>query len=169
MRIPDNLTIQPPDWPDARELCRDIAKHSESVTLNSKREAHAAEVDVESFTRAMLVIATNAWRIRAKITDPVTRQPKGEIAKDELRKVDRYIESIFESLSGIGMELKDRAGDAFDYGLPEKVIAAQPQAGLNNEIILETIRPTIYWRNQIAQQGEVIIATPLNTSNRKDI
>ena len=45
------------------------------------------------------------------------------------------------------MEVKDRTGEAFDYGLPEKVVTAQPQPGLTREIIIETIRPTIYWND----------------------
>jgi len=60
----------------------------------------------------------------------------------------------------VGMEVKDRTNEPFDYGLPEKVVTTQPQEGLSKEIIIETIRPTIYWNGQIAQQGEVVIATP---------
>ena len=76
---------------------------------------------------------------------------------------------MFQSLSGIGMEVKDRTGEAFDYGLPEKVLTAQPQPGLTREIIIETVRPTIYWNTQIAQPGEVVIGTPPEISGKKEV
>ena len=45
----------------------------------------------------------------------------------------------------MGLEIKDHTGDAFDYGLPLKVVTSQPTLGLTKESVLETIKPTIYW------------------------
>lgn len=158
--IPGELKIPRPDWPDAAEFARDIAKE-----IISPRSGHEiidkTEVLPERPAKVLLSIATNAWRIRTRLTDSTTREPREEMGTDDLKKVVRYLDSMFESLSGIGMEVKDRTGEAFDYGLPEKVVAAQPQAGLSKEIVLETLRPTIYFGRQIAQQGEVVIGTPL--------
>jgi hypothetical protein len=33
---------------------------------------------------------------------------------------------------------------------------------------LETLRPTIYWGNQIVQQGEVVIATPEESAKQEE-
>lgn len=158
--IPEELKIPRPDWPDAAEFAREIARG-----IVSPRPGHEliekTEVLPERAAKALLSIATNAWRIRTRLSDSTTREPRDEIGTDDLRKIIRYLGSMFESLSGIGMEVKDRTGEAFDYGLPEKVVAAQPQAGLSKEIVLETLRPTIYFGRQIAQQGEVVIGTPL--------
>lgn len=159
--IPEDLKIPRPAWPDAAEFAREIAKG-----IVSPRSGHElidkTEVLPERPAKALLAIATNAWRIRTRLSDSTTREPREEIGTDDLRKVMRYLDSMFESLSGIGMEVKDRTGEAFDYGLPEKVVAAQPQAGLSKEMVLETLRPTIFFGHQIAQQGEVVIGTPLN-------
>ena len=169
MNIPDNLKLQRPEWPDARELGKDIAEHMQNATLPATREESTTTASIENLTKAMLAIATNAWRIRAKLSDSATREPRKEIGKDELRKIHRYVEAMFESFAGIGMEVKDRTGDIFDYGLPEKVIDAQPRVGVSKEMVIETIRPTIYLRHHIAQQGEIIIATPFDASDKKDI
>jgi hypothetical protein len=113
-------------------------------------------------------LAMNAWRIRVRLTDS-DREPREEIGKDDLKKINRYCDAMFQSLSGIGIEVKDRTGEVFDYGLPEKVLTAQPQLGLTREIIVETVRPTIYWNTQIAQPGEVVIGTPPEESQKKEV
>lgn len=151
MKIPRDLRLHPPEWPDAAELAREV------VTVSSTRIDERLPKDV---AKALLVMATNAWRIRVRLTDSTSGEPKNEFSKDELKKLNRYVEAIFEVLTGIGMEVKDRTGEAFDYGLPETVVTAHPRPGLTKEMIIETLRPTIYWRSQIAQQGEVVIGSP---------
>jgi hypothetical protein len=44
--------------------------------------------------------------------------------------------------------------------LPLKVVTSQPAPGIARETVIETIKPTIYWQQQIIQTGEVVIATP---------
>jgi hypothetical protein len=164
MEIPKDLKLLPPlERPDVGEFAREIAKHLQGVRPAVAPGSTIVEVIPENVAKALIATATNVWRIRSRISDSSTHELKEEITKDDLRKLSRYVDSIIESFAGVGIEIKDRTGEAFDYGLPEKVVTAEPQAGLTKEIIVETIRPTIYWKNQIAQQGEVVIATPLET------
>lgn len=109
---------------------------------------------------ACVNVATNAWKIRAKIMDSQSGEPKEELKKDDIKKIARHLEAIFESFAQMQLEVKDRTNEPFDYGLPEKVVATQPQPGLLKERIIETIRPSIIWGKNIVQQGEVVIATP---------
>jgi hypothetical protein len=169
MNIPEELKIPSPNWPSVIELTRDLAKHLEPQLQRAGHGNRTLEIIPENVAKALLVMATNAWRIRVKLTDSTNGQPCEEIGKDDLKKVNRYLEAIFESLSGIGMEVKDRTGDPFDYGLPETVVTAHPRPGLTKEMIIETLRPTIYWGPQIAQQGEVVIGTPVQMPENKEI
>jgi hypothetical protein len=161
MKIPKDLRIDPAEWPDLGELVREVANliHDEATptAMSGTRTVERLPDDV---AKALVVMATNAWRIRVRLTDSNSGEPRDEVGKNELKKINRYVEAIFEVLTGIGMEVKDRTGEAFDYGLPEKVVTAHAQPGLTKEMIIETLRPTIYWRSQIAQQGEVVIGTP---------
>jgi hypothetical protein len=161
MKIPKDLRIDPAEWPDVAELVREVADviHDEA-TRTAISSTRIVERLPEEVAKALLGIATNAWRIRVKLTDSKSGEPRDEVGQNELRKLNRYVEAIFDVLTGIGMEVKDRTGQAFDYGLPEKVVTAHPQPDLTKEMIIETLRPTIYWRSQIAQQGEVVIGTP---------
>lgn len=166
MKIPKDLKIPPAEWPCASDIVREVALHLHSSSPPVASSTKIVEVIPENVAKAMLAMATNAWRIRTKLVDSATAEVREELTKEDLKKVNRYMDAFFESLTSIGVEVKDRIGEAFDYGLPEKVITAEPQSGITREIIVETIRPTIYWRNQIAQQGEVVIATPIEQTDK---
>ena len=65
----------------------------------------------------------------------------------------------------MGLTIRDRTGQSFDYGMPEKVIDAKPQPGITKERVFETLRPTVtwttnFWKEAMIQKGEVIIQTP---------
>lgn len=109
----------------------------------------------DGWTSAFCEVAVNAWRARRRMTDKHT----GEV-KDEHKSTYRSIEGIIASLQGIGFELRDREGEGYDFGLPEKVIASEKRSGISREIVAETIRPSIFYRDQLIKPGEIIIATP---------
>jgi len=171
MEPPEEISISNPNWPDVGELAREIEKR-----LLETGPTRSAKPDVQRvvavlpppIAKATLTVATNAWRLRARLVDPGSNEVREDVSKDDVRKMVRYVGAIYEAFAEIGIEIKDRTGEAFDYGLPEKVVTAQPQEGLSRERIIETLRPTIYWNEKLAQQGEVIIATPIakSTSER---
>jgi hypothetical protein len=101
-------------------------------------------------------IVTQAWRARVKMIDPASRE-----VREDMKRIIRHVEAILSSCAAMGFELKDHTGDGFDYGLPLRVVGTQPTSGLARETVLETLKPTIYWRNHIIQQGEVIVGTPV--------
>jgi hypothetical protein len=105
--------------------------------------------------QALSVIATNAWRARNKMVNT----ENGE-AKEEMKRVYRHVEAVFDALSQIGIEIRDMQGHPYDSGMALKVISFEPSPGLSKEEIMETIKPTILWQNQLIQIGEVIVGTP---------
>lgn len=109
----------------------------------------------EGLQNALSTIATNIWRARNKIVDSET----GEV-KDEMKRIYRHVEAVFDALSQIGVDIKDMQGRLYDSGMALKVISFEPTPGLTKEEITETIRPTITYKDQLIQIGEVIIGTP---------
>src|SRR5260370_33600158 len=103
----------------------------------------------------MTNVATNIWKARVKMLVAAS----GEV-REEMKRVYRHVEAALEGMLEMGLEVKDHTGDAFDYGLPLKVITAQPTPGITRESVIETIKPTIYWQQRLIQIGEVVIATP---------
>jgi len=159
MKHPDEFQIPPAEFPDGSKVIEQVLRLQEAILAEAKggggEVRHAVPPNV---VRGMADIATNVWKAKGKMLDGASGEVRGE-----MKRVYRHIESILESLHEMGLELKDHTGDAFDYGLPLKVITTQPTQGIPRESVIETIKPTIYWQQQIIQMGEVVIATPAST------
>jgi len=112
--------------------------------------------------KCMAAIATNAWKAKNKMVDNST----GEV-RDDMKRVYRHIEGILDTLGEMGIEVKDHTGDAFDYGLPLKLVTTQPTPGITKEKVIETIKPTVYCqKTRIIQMGEVVVATPIQQQEK---
>lgn len=122
---------------------------------NAGGSLQKVEVVPSAVVQVLGHIATNAWRAKVKMVDPDT----GE-AKEEMKRVYRHIEGIFDALSQIGIETIDPTGRAYDSGLTLKVVSFEQTPGLSKEEIKETIKPSVKWQGQLIQMGEVIVGTP---------
>jgi hypothetical protein len=117
---------------------------------------------MEDLTKVLANVATNAWKLRGRImVDPKGEEIRDELKRDDIKKLARHVDSIFESLSAFGIEVRDRTGEVYDYGLPDKIVSSTPRPGLSKELIVETLRPTIYFRSHPIQTAEVVIAVPV--------
>ena len=65
-------------------------------------------------------------------------------------------------LKQMGLTINDWVNQPYDAGLPVKVLTFQPAPGVDRDIILETVRPTVMWRDRLVQLGEVVVGTPVN-------
>jgi hypothetical protein len=100
-------------------------------------------------------VATHAWKAQVRLQLWPADEPSAE-----RRRLQRNIDAIVLSLREFGVHIKDHTGESYDYGQAIKVIAAQPQAGIEREVVTETIRPSVLWGEHLLQRGEVVIATP---------
>jgi hypothetical protein len=156
-----SLGIPEPEYPDIRpiigEFLRDKGMHPSDVEGLAQAGGAVRHVQVipPNIAKMMAMVATNAWKLKTKMSGGEERE-----IKEEWKRLYRHVDAIFENLADVGVEVKDRTGEPFDYGLPEKVITSHPTPGISRESVIETIRPTIYFNNQIIQRGEVVIATP---------
>jgi hypothetical protein len=148
--MPDDFNIPSKKWPDEPKgfdtQIREILEERETTRTAGR---HIIPMP------AMTAIATNVWKAKSKMLDAVS----GEV-REEMKRVYRHVEAALENLREIGFEVKDHTGDTFDYGQSLKVITTQPTQGITRETVIETIKPTIYWQQQLVQTGEVVIATP---------
>jgi hypothetical protein len=110
----------------------------------------------QEYVKVMASIATNAWRAKTKMVDATT----GEVRED-MRRIDRHVEAIYRNLAEVGIVIQDHTGDVYDEGQPMKVVASRPLQGLKKKQVGETVLPSIFWNNQLIQNGEIEIATPL--------
>jgi hypothetical protein len=144
---PPEFRIGEPAWP--LELAPALDAIARDLAALGGEEAGAVDMDL------LASVATRLWRMRSKMTEPGTDQPA-----EPMRGVWRDMESVWDQLAQAGLEVIDHTGEPFDSGLSLKVLAFQPTAGLKKEKILETLKPTVYFRKRHIQIGEVIVGRP---------
>ncbi|HEX8556975.1 MAG TPA: hypothetical protein VF668_02680 [Pyrinomonadaceae bacterium] len=113
------------------------------------------------FDEQIAAIGTMVWRLRNEIV----KQADGPQAAS-LRYAASYLDALWGQLSDAGVEIRDHTGEAVPrrgvYLL--KTVAHQPVSGIKHQLVIETLKPTIYFNEKILQVGEVIVGTP-NPSN----
>jgi hypothetical protein len=150
-----NPTVLPnAEWPGEKQMLETVALVMTAKPQHKEEAVAEAGVPTE-YLKALVSIATNAWRAKTKMVDATT----GEV-REEMKRVDRHIEAIYRSLADVGIVIRDHTGDAYDEGQPMKVVASKPTPGLNKKSVSETLLPSIFWNNRLVQNGEIEFATP---------
>lgn len=117
----------------------------------------ASPLDTTDFLRLLSEIGTGLWRMRRRLL------PLGaDELPDGMTSALRHMESLWDALTEAGVEIHDHTGELFDPGMAVKSLAFQPTPKIVRETVIETIRPTIYFRESRIQLGEVIVGTPEN-------
>src|SRR6266513_2880924 len=96
-------------------------------------------------------LATLAWRLQRRFADPTV---SGE---EPVRRAARDVQAMLDLLQEHSVEIQDHTGAAYDPSLSLRVVAFQPTPDLAHECVLETLKPTVYYRRQRIQIGEVIV------------
>ncbi len=156
LRYPQEFRIDIPKYTglaESLEELTDSLKHlSTSSQTLSKNEDELIDMAVD--------IGTLVWRIQRRLA------VIGELP-NPLQRVSRDLESTRDALTQRGIEIKDHTGRDYDTGMALRVITSQPVTGLTRQQIIETLKPTIYYRDRIVQMGEVIVGVPAETETSK--
>jgi hypothetical protein len=75
------------------------------------------------------------------------------------------VRRITETLKGMGIEVVDFAGRRYDPGMVPEVVEVREDQGLpeGHAIIDETIAPTVTWRGQVINPGQIIVKRSFET------
>jgi hypothetical protein len=158
LKYPKEFRICPVVWPvEIVSVIEQLLQRPEPSSLPTQ----VIELPKEQM-RFLADVGTGLWRLRQKMVDPSTNRPL-----EEMRRAFRHLESVWDALTQAGVEILDHTGDPYDSGLSIKVIAFQPTAGMVREKVVETIKPTVYFKGQPIQMGEVIVATPESVGNKE--
>jgi antitoxin component of RelBE/YafQ-DinJ toxin-antitoxin module len=117
--------------------------------------------DAEELAVAFGGLATQIWRAMGKTVDPATGEPR-----EEMKRVHRHIEGAMDVLKQMGLTINDWVNQPYDAGLPVKVLTFQPAPGVTRDTIVETVRPTVMWKNRLVQVGEVVVGTPAGSGEK---
>jgi hypothetical protein len=100
-------------------------------------------------------VAVDIWRMQRRV------QIKQDMT-EELRRISRDLESAWYALEQAGIEVKDHTGEKYNGGMALRVIAFEPLPNISYEQIIETIKPTIYYKQKLFRMGEVVVAKPVD-------
>jgi hypothetical protein len=162
MKLPRRIKMFRVSGSDVDELDRMLRVHAAQERDQGKKAGDRYLVP-EEIVKAVIGIATNTWKARRRLIDPVS----GEVG-EEMKRLNADIERIQRCLEELGVVIEDHTNQPFDYGLPWKVVATKPTTGIQKEMVTETLRPTIRWHDQIIQHAEVEIATPVSKQESRD-
>lgn len=116
----------------------------------------------DGLTQSLAALATHVWRAKGKLVDPTTGQPN-----EETRRAYRHVQAAFDTFAQMGLTMNDWIDQPFDPGLPVKVLTFQPMPKIMRDTVVEAVRPTVIWKDQLLQLGEVVVGIPANPENPK--
>jgi len=97
-----------------------------------------------------------AWKLQQRMFDSGT----GE-ARNEYRQLARHVMTIRDRLADLGLQIQDHTGKPYDAGQSLEVLAFQPTDGIASEVVIETVRPSLYLQEHRILKGQVIVGTPM--------
>ena len=149
LTYPGEFRIAAPNWPP--DLLAVLERLVESLSMPKETAQEGVQV------RLLADVGTGLWRLRQKMVKSGTDRPL-----EEMRRAYRHLESVWDALVKAGVEIRDHTGEPVPEGgiYALRVIAFQPTPGISREKVIETIRPTIYYEDQMIQMGQVIVGTP---------
>lgn len=118
----------------------------------------------QSLVKIIAEAAVDFWKILQRI-----ESLKEKMDVSPYQSLKRPVESALLRLQEAGVEIKERTGEFYDYGMDELVLATEERAGSNRDVIAETIKPAIYYKHQIISRGEIIVGTPVKVNQETQI
>ncbi|MCE6996030.1 hypothetical protein LZG04_14630 [Saccharothrix sp. S26] len=104
--------------------------------------------------RELSAAATNLWRARRKIAkSPVADSREG-------KQVARYLRATQEALDQAGVVIQDHDGTEFHPDLSIEVLAFAEDPALTRDVVVETVRPSVYLGDRRIQMGQVVVGCP---------
>lgn len=146
---PKEFRIEPPN--SSLEL---LNKLDEVVKMETKIKSNNMNSEKE-YLKLLADLGTGIWRANLKLQGLNDM----DIPK-EIKLGLRHLNSVISELNENGIEIKEHDGESYDYGMALNVLAFQPIPNISSDIIIETIKPTIYYNDQIIQRGEVVVGKP---------
>ncbi len=142
--------IAAPKWWDLTDA---MAIEDIIELIRSKSRDEKSPMDDKGLLNLTIEMGTTFWRLQRRVT------AGGEVPQ-EMRRILRDVEAMEDALKQASIEVKDPTGQKYVDGMALKVIARQATPGIACETVIETIKPTIYCRDNLVQQGEVIVGIP---------
>lgn len=141
-RFPPEFRIAEPVWPVEPPVA---AAQAPAAPHEPPRIADLTDTVVAKFV-------TDLWRTTRKVGD-------GD-ADPARRRVAKHLRAAWDTLAEAGVKAEDYEGLAWDPGMSLEVLTYELRPGMEREIVVETVRPSVYRAGRRIQRGQVIVGHP---------
>ncbi|GGX07018.1 hypothetical protein [Streptomyces lomondensis] len=155
LRHPPEFRVPPPFLDTGQAAWVTAVLDDVRTATAATTEEPAADGAQGADASTLLAAATGLWRAQRKLN-----QRAGDLPAADLRQVRRYLQTGRQALADGGLEIQEHDGDPFDPGQSLEVLAFQDEPGLTREVVLETLRPSVYYRGERIQMGQVVVGRP---------
>jgi hypothetical protein len=160
--FPEEIRIEPSYLPDVlRDALVQLGEASSASEARTADAPQAPRPQQALLAKPLADLGTHLWRLRGRMVVDETGEPRQEV-----RTPYRYLLSAWEDLKDLGIEIQDHTRCDYAPGMALKVLAFEPQEGITRDIVVETIKPSIYFQGKAIQMGEVIVAIPKGDVDR---
>ncbi|MCL2103508.1 MAG: hypothetical protein FWH21_00400 [Kiritimatiellaeota bacterium] len=131
------------------------------VTAPPQPQRPDVRPDENTFVEAIRKIAASAWRLKGIAFMPGTDDPADGLDPKQLKDLCFHLGRLYNSLGMLGVTVLDFTGQPFHAGMPVKVVSAKPVPGLDEEVVEQTLQPTLkFTKTGECYPGEVITLKP---------
>lgn len=150
------IATPPPGDGLKKELARLLDGLADVAGSLQKTESSGTGTEMRPF---LLQLANLSWRLRRALvpfdgSPLLTSKPR-----EESRKAFRSVESLWKLLEENQITIVDHTGTRYRSGMQIKAFF-EPSEEVEEEKVIDTIKPTIYHADELVQTGEVLVGTP---------
>lgn len=124
-------------------------------------QSASAEEHLNVAVRTIAAVATAVWRAKTKL-DSESRAK----LPTELQNLPRHIQAAWDALAAGEVQVDDLTGEHYVPGMAVNILAFQPLEGIASEVVHETIKPSVYFKNMLIQRADIIVARPLRDGEK---
>ncbi len=114
--------------------------------------------------KTIAAVATAVWRAKTKLDAEADAE-----LPDELRNLPRHIQSAWDALEAGKVQVDDPTGRRYVPGLAVNVLTFQPIDSITCEMVHETIKPSVYFRDALIQRADVIVSRPIGETGQDGV
>lgn len=119
----------------------------------------------EKNLKVLIDLAVNLWRLERAI-----EYLQLDENSSEKRRINRHLIASKESLLQLEIEYEDHTGDLVpdkgEYIL--KVIEYIPKEDITKDVVIETIKPSVYHHGKMVSPGEVFVGIPVGSKDSEE-
>ena len=156
----------PPEAGASQQDRIDIVKMASETPATSSSSGWSAtplapqhSFDLMNFMSKFLPVVDSLWKAQLRWSKADPSEQGGS-----LKHLGRNLQAGLDALHAAGFEVKDHTNERYSEGSRVEVLAFQPVEGIDQAIVIETLKPTVYFMDRLLRRGQIIVGKPLDSN-----